>query len=70
MKAKLVTNWTNLIQTFIWNDNPISKGKEGNEVHGVAFMMDAESLKNLDRHESGGYNKALVTLKAYDGREL
>ena len=31
--------------------------------------MDAESLEELDRTERG-YNKALVTLKAYDGRDL
>eukprot|EP00092_Neocalanus_flemingeri_P005505 GFUD01005935.1.p1 GENE.GFUD01005935.1~~GFUD01005935.1.p1 ORF type:complete len:314 (-),score=76.96 GFUD01005935.1:155-1051(-) len=42
---------------------------EEEEVHGVAFMMDAESLEELDRTERG-YDKAIVTLKAYDGREL
>lgn len=42
---------------------------EGEEVHGVAFLMDEESLEELDRTERG-YNKAIVTLKAYDGRDL
>lgn len=41
----------------------------GQEVHGVAFLMDEESLEELDRTERG-YNKATVTLKAYDGRDL
>ena len=43
---------------------------EGSEVHGVAFRMDMESAANLDRNESGGYDKKMVTLYAYDGREL
>jgi len=43
--------------------------QEGAEVHGVAFLMDVQSLEELDRTEKG-YNKARVTLKAYDGREL
>merc|ERR1712150_5696 len=42
---------------------------DGTEVHGVAFLMDEESLEELDRTENG-YNKATVTLKAYDGRDL
>lgn len=42
---------------------------DGEEVHGVAFLMDAQSLEELDRTERG-YNKAIVTLKSYDGREL
>ena len=44
--------------------------QEGAEVHGVAFCMNMESAANLDRNESGGYNKQNVTLKAYDGRDL
>jgi len=42
---------------------------EGEEVHGVAFLMDKESLEELDKTEKG-YNKATVILKAYDGRDL
>ena len=38
-------------------------------MHGVAFLMDEESLEELDRTEQG-YKKATVTLKAYDGRDL
>jgi len=45
------------------------KKMSGQEVHGVAFLMDEESLEELDRTERG-YNKATVTLKAYDGRDL
>jgi len=43
--------------------------REGEEVHGVAFLMNEESLEELDKTERG-YNKAIVTLKAYDGRSL
>jgi len=50
----------------------------GDEVHGLAFKMDMESMANLDRNEGydpngkgyGGYKKSMVTLLAYDGREL
>ncbi len=44
--------------------------QEGAEVHGVAFCMDMESAANLDKNESGGYKKQMVTLKSYDGRDL
>ncbi len=41
----------------------------GEEVHGLAFLMDKSSLAELDRTESG-YTKAFVDLQAYDGRTL
>ena len=48
----------------------------GDEVHGLAFCMDMESMANLDRSEGhrpdgvSGYGKAWVTFYAYDGRQL
>ena len=43
--------------------------RAGSEVHGVAFLMTVGSEAQLDRAERG-YNKAAVTLDAYDGRQL
>ena len=50
----------------------------GDEVHGLAFCMDMESMENLDRNEGynpngkgyGGYKKSFVKFQAYDGRVL
>ena len=41
----------------------------GSEVHGVAFCMSKESVEELDNTERG-YDKKMVTLYGYDGREL
>ena len=43
--------------------------EKGSQVHGVAFCMSKESMEKLDRVETG-YLKKMVTLKAYDGRDL
>ena len=45
---------------------------EGSEVHGVAFCMSLDSMKELDRNEGGGraYDKKFVTFESYDGRSL
>jgi gamma-glutamylcyclotransferase (GGCT)/AIG2-like uncharacterized protein YtfP len=43
--------------------------EDGAEVHGVAFCMDAENVAKLDSVERG-YNKKMITLEAYDGRQL
>ena len=40
------------------------------EVHGVAFNMSQDSAENLNRNEAGGYDRKMVTLKSYGGREL
>ena len=40
------------------------------EVHGVAFKMSKESAENLNRNEAGGYDRKMVTLISYGGREL
>jgi len=40
------------------------------EVHGVAFKMDKESMVKLDDKESKRYTKETVKLTSYDGREL
>lgn len=42
----------------------------GSQVHGVAFKMSQESFENLTRAEESGYNKKMVTLHSYTGREL
>ena len=47
----------------------LDRYQDGAEVHGVAFLTDDESVAELDKSE-GGYNKAMVTMRAYDGREL
>ncbi|ESO93557.1 hypothetical protein LOTGIDRAFT_232618 [Lottia gigantea] len=47
----------------------VTKGDPTDEVHGVAFCMTKDSIEQMDRVESG-YNKAQVTLEAYDGRKL
>ncbi|KAK6180938.1 hypothetical protein SNE40_008900 [Patella caerulea] len=39
------------------------------EVHGVAFCISKESVANMDKVEIG-YDKAKITLEAYDGRTL
>ncbi len=41
------------------------------EVHGVAFLMESQSIANLDKFEMCiGYTKHIVDLEAYDGRRL
>ena len=43
------------------------------EVHGVAFKMSLECAENLYKNEGGdddSYNRKMVTLKSYCGREL
>jgi len=45
------------------------KRKDGEEVHGVAFLMGPESLAELDRTEAA-YNKESITMISYDGRSL
>ncbi len=42
----------------------------GEEVHGLAFLMDQSSQDQLDRNEGPGYKKVFVDLQAYDGRKL
>ena len=44
--------------------------QEDEEVHGVAFKMDEESVARLDDKEAESYTKEIVKLTAYDGREL
>ena len=44
--------------------------QEDEEVHGVAFKMDQESMARLDDKEAETYTKETVKLTAYDGREL
>merc|ERR1740123_2131853 len=44
--------------------------QEDEEVHGVAFKMDQESMARLDDKEAETYIKETVKLTAYDGREL
>lgn len=46
-----------------------AKGEESDSIHGVAFETDWESINKLDKIEIG-YDKATVTLDAYDGRKL
>ena len=41
----------------------------GDEVHGVAFLMDKPSMEKLDKQESG-YAKVMVDMEAYDGRKI
>ncbi len=41
------------------------------EVHGVAFLMEPQSIANLDKYEMCiGYTKYMVDMEAYDGRKL
>ena len=44
--------------------------QEGEEVHGVAFKMDLESMAKLDDKEAENYTKEMVKLISYDGRDL
>ena len=44
--------------------------QEDEEVHGVAFKMDQESVAKLDDKEAETYTKETVKLVTYDGREL
>ncbi|PAA92848.1 hypothetical protein BOX15_Mlig011547g5, partial [Macrostomum lignano] len=45
------------------------KGSESDNIHGVAFETDADSIAKMDKVEMG-YDKASVILEAYDGRKL
>ena len=44
--------------------------QEDEEVHGVAFRMDQESVAKNDDIEAETYTEETVRLTAYDGREL
>ena len=44
--------------------------QEDEEVHGVAFKTDQESVAKLDAIEAETYTKETVKLTAYDGREF
>lgn len=45
------------------------KGEESDNIHGVAFETDSDSVAKMDKVESG-YDKASVQLEAYDGRKM